>query len=73
MEAKWIWHDGGRAGAGFVGSTGDCVVHAIAIATGKEYREVYDAIYAANNPPAAEVVMTQVQQPLVAPMAKIAT
>lgn len=47
MEAKWIWHDGGRAGAGFVGSTGDCVVRAIAIATGKEYREVYDAIYSA--------------------------
>lgn len=46
MEAKWIWHDGGRAGAGFVGSTGDCVVRSIAIATGKEYREVYDAIYA---------------------------
>ncbi len=47
MEAKWIWHDGGRAGAGFVGSTGDCVVRAITIATGKEYREVYDAIYSA--------------------------
>ena len=48
MEAKWIWHDGGRAGAGFVGSTGDCVVRAITIATGKEYREVYDAIHAAS-------------------------
>lgn len=47
MEAKWIWHDGGRAGAGFVGSTGDCVVRAITIATGKEYREVYDAIHSA--------------------------
>lgn len=46
MEAKWIWHDGGRAGAGFVGSTGDCVVRAITIATGKAYREVYNAIYA---------------------------
>ncbi len=48
MEAKWIWHDGGRAGAGFVGSTGDRVVRAITIATGKDYREVYDAIYSAS-------------------------
>ena len=47
MEAKWIWHDGGRAGAGFVGNTGDCVVRAITIATGKAYREVYDAIHSA--------------------------
>ncbi len=45
MEAKWIWHDGGRAGAGFVGSTGDCVVRAITIATGKEYREVYETVH----------------------------
>jgi hypothetical protein len=43
----WIYDDGGRATAGFAGKTGDCVTRAIAIATGKPYREVYDAINAA--------------------------
>ena len=38
--------DGGRAAAGFKGSAGDCVTRAIAIATGKPYREVYDALAA---------------------------
>ena len=37
-------HDGGRAAAGFKGDAGDCVTRAIAIATGKPYREVYDAL-----------------------------
>ena len=36
--------DGGRKKAGFVGVTGDCVTRAIAIATGKSYKEVYDAL-----------------------------
>ncbi len=36
--------DGGRAAAGYVGKTGDCVTRAIAIATGKPYQEVYDAL-----------------------------
>lgn len=36
--------DGGRAAAGFLGKTGDCVTRAIAIATGKPYKEVYDSI-----------------------------
>jgi hypothetical protein len=36
--------DGGRAAAGFKGTTGDCVTRAIAIATGLLYKEVYDAI-----------------------------
>lgn len=40
----FIWNDGGRAASGFVGSTGDCVVRAIAIATGSAYRNIYDAI-----------------------------
>lgn len=39
-------NDGGRAEAGFKGSAGDCVTRAIAIATGKPYREVYDALHA---------------------------
>ncbi len=38
------YNDGGRANAGYKGTTGDCVVRAIAIATEKPYREVYDAI-----------------------------
>lgn len=41
----WIYDDGGREDAGFVGTTGDCVTRAIAIATGRDYREVYDALH----------------------------
>lgn len=36
------YNDGGRAAAGYKGDTGDCVVRAIAIATGTPYQEVYD-------------------------------
>lgn len=36
--------DGGRAAAGYRGETSDCVVRAIAIATGDAYQVVYDAI-----------------------------
>jgi hypothetical protein len=39
--------DGGRAAAGFRGSTGDCVTRAIAIAAQRDYREVYDALHEA--------------------------
>ena len=46
MAMEFIYDDGGRAEAGFKGSAGDCVVRAIAIATGKPYREVYDALHA---------------------------
>lgn len=38
------YNDGGRGEAGYKGLTGDCVVRAIAIASGKPYQEVYDAI-----------------------------
>lgn len=41
---KFIYNDGGRAAAGYSGKTGDCVVRAVAIATGKPYQEVYDAL-----------------------------
>lgn len=41
---RFIQDDGGRAAAGYKGSAGDCVVRAIAIATGKPYQEVYDAV-----------------------------
>lgn len=37
-------NDGGREASGFKGTTGDCVTRAIAIATGKPYKEVYDAL-----------------------------
>lgn len=39
-----VYDDGGRAAAGFKGSAGDCVTRAVAIATGKPYREVYDLL-----------------------------
>ena len=38
------YNDGGRKNAGYKGETGDCATRAIAIATGKPYQEVYDAI-----------------------------
>lgn len=41
---KFIFDDGGRAAAGYKGTTGDCVTRAIAIATGKPYQEIYDAL-----------------------------
>ncbi len=40
----FVFHDGGRAAAGYKGRTGDCVTRSIAIATGKPYQEVYDAL-----------------------------
>jgi hypothetical protein len=45
---NFVFNDGGRAAAGFKGTApGDCVCRSIAIATGKPYQEVYDAINAA--------------------------
>ena len=41
---KWVFDDGGRAAAGYKGFTGDCVCRAIAIATQKPYKEIYDLI-----------------------------
>ena len=38
------YDDGGRYDAGFRGTTKDCVVRAIAIVTGKPYKEVYKEI-----------------------------
>lgn len=38
------YNDGGRQAAGYTGSTRDCVVRAIAIATGLPYQTVYDGI-----------------------------
>jgi hypothetical protein len=44
MNSHWTFDDGGRAAAGFKGSADDCATRAAAIATGKPYREIYDAI-----------------------------
>jgi hypothetical protein len=41
---RYRFDDGGRTAAGFRGQTGDCVTRAIAIATGKPYRAVYDEL-----------------------------
>lgn len=40
----FVFHDGGRVSAGYKGRTGDCVTRSIAIATGKPYQEIYDAL-----------------------------
>ena len=43
-EKSFVFNDGGRAAAGYKGSTGDCVVRAIAIATGQNYQMVYEGV-----------------------------
>lgn len=40
--------DGGRVAAGYKGQTGDCVVRAIAIASGRDYGDVYRDLFEAN-------------------------
>jgi hypothetical protein len=40
----FVYNDGGRAAAGYKGTAGDCVTRSIAVATGKPYQEVYDAL-----------------------------
>lgn len=44
----FVYNDGGRANAGYKGTTGDCVCRAIAIITGKPYQEVYDKLAEGN-------------------------
>ena len=41
---KFVYDDGGRAAAGYIGDTRDCVCRAIAIAAQRPYKEVYDLI-----------------------------
>ena len=41
---KYVYDDGGRSLAGYTGTTGDCAVRAISIATGKPYEFTYQAI-----------------------------
>ena len=41
---KFKYNDGGRADAGYKGTTGDCGVRAIEIATKMPYKEIYDLV-----------------------------
>jgi hypothetical protein len=41
------FNDGGRLAAGYKGKAGDCVVRAIAIATGRPYQQIYDMVNSA--------------------------
>ncbi len=41
---KFQYNDGGRKDAGYEGVANDCVVRAVAIATGMPYQQVYDSI-----------------------------
>ena len=43
-KMELVIDDGGRKAAGYKGTTGDCVVRAISIVTGKSYKKVYDSI-----------------------------
>ena len=42
---EWQYNDGGRSDAGYKGDAADCVVRAIAIATDRPYREVYNELW----------------------------
>ena len=44
MTALWVPDDGGRADAGYRGTTGDCATRAIAITSGLAYQTIYDEI-----------------------------
>ena len=41
---KYVYSDGGRGAAGYKGATGDCVVRAVSIASGKHYEDVYKCL-----------------------------
>lgn len=43
-DGGFVYDDGGRSEAGYRGTTRDCTCRAIAIATGKPYREVYTTL-----------------------------
>lgn len=46
MSKRFEYNDGGRAKAGYKGSTGDCATRAAAIALGFDYQDVYNEINA---------------------------
>ena len=41
---KWVMDDGGRSDYFPKGKSGDCAVRSIAIATGKDYLEMYNLV-----------------------------
>lgn len=43
-KCPYVYDDGGRYAAGFRGRAGDCVVRAVAIASGKTYQTVYEEL-----------------------------
>lgn len=45
-QVKFRYNDGGRAAAGFKGTTGDCGVRALAIAAQMPYKKAYDLVNA---------------------------
>jgi len=47
MKTEFQFNDGGRSGY-FKGTGGDCVTRAIAIASGKDYKEIYDRLAVEN-------------------------
>lgn len=47
MKTEFQFNDGGRSGY-FKGTGGDCVTRAIAIAGGKDYKEIYDRLAVEN-------------------------
>jgi len=46
MTIEFKYNDGGREASGRKGKTGDCVTRALAIATGRDYAEIYDRLAA---------------------------
>lgn len=44
VNPSWVYDDGGRSEC-YKGVTGDCVVRAISIVTGRPYQEIYDAVW----------------------------
>lgn len=43
---RWVYDDGGRGEAGYLGRTGDCFTRSVAIATQMPYREIYTFVNA---------------------------
>lgn len=48
MNTQFVYNDGGRS-AYYKGKGGDCVTRAIAIVTGRDYKEVYDILAEGNS------------------------
>ena len=42
ISPPWTYDDGGRVQAGFRGKANDCLTRALAIATGTDYKVIYD-------------------------------